>query len=93
MSAARGRSGAGRRDDVRRLLGRLQECGKAGHAPPSMLAVCHLALEDRDGAFEWMDRAVEARHPIIMPIKTFPFLDPLRSDGRYRGLLRKMHLE
>jgi len=84
---------AGRRDDVRRLLGRLQECGKAGYAPPSMLAVCHLALEDRDAAFEWMDRAVEARDPIIMPIKTFPFLDPLRSDGRYRALLRKMHLE
>lgn len=84
---------AGRRDDTRSLLFRLQEYGKAGYVPPSMLALCHLALDDRDAAFEWMDRAVEARDPIIMPIKTFPFLDPVRSDDCYRALLAKMHLE
>jgi len=28
-----------------------------------------------------------------MPIKTFPFLDPVRHDARYRALLHKMHLD
>jgi hypothetical protein len=56
------------------------------------LALCYIGLSRWDEALEWMDRAIEARDPIIMPIKTFPFLDPIRGDPRFRVLLEKMHL-
>ena len=37
-------------------------------------------------------QAVDVRDPLIVPIKTFPFFDPVRSDPRYRAILRRMNL-
>jgi hypothetical protein len=45
-----------------------------------------------DEAFTGMDRAIDERDSIIVPIKTYPFLDPLRTDPRFKALLRKMKL-
>jgi serine/threonine-protein kinase len=83
---------AGRREETRRLLDRAEKLASAGYVPASTFALCHIGLDDRDAAFEWMERAIETRDPIIMPIRTFPFLDPLRGDARFRTLLGKMHL-
>jgi len=84
---------AGRPDDARRLLARIETLASSGYVPPSTFVAAYVGLNDWDAAFEWIDRAIEGRDPIIMPIKTFPFLDPVRGDERYRALLRKMHLE
>lgn len=54
--------------------------------------MCCIGLNDWDAAFQWMDTAVEMRDLIIMAIKTFPFLDPMRDDPSFRVLLQKMHL-
>jgi serine/threonine-protein kinase len=85
--------GAGFHDDVLRLRRQAEAMAGTGYLPPSTLAWCHVGLGDWDAALDWMDRAIEARDPIIMPIKSFPFLDPVRGDARYQALLRKMHLE
>lgn len=45
-----------------------------------------------DEAFSWLDRAIDDRDPMIVPIKTYPILDPIRQDERFRALLGKMHL-
>lgn len=84
---------AGRREDTRRLLERAERLAEVSYVPASTFALCHVGLDDWDGAFEWMDRAIETRDPIIMPIKSYPFLDPVRGDARYGALLKKMHLD
>lgn len=84
---------AGQVDATRRLLERAEEAAKAGYVPPSAFALAYIGLDDWDAAFEWLGRAIEARDPIIMPIKSFPFLDQVRGDARYRALLHKMHLQ
>ncbi|MFI5180979.1 MAG: protein kinase [Thermoanaerobaculia bacterium] len=83
---------AGRREDARRLLERAEKLATAGYVPASTFMMGYIGLADWDTAFEWINRAIETRDPIIMPIKTFPFLDAVRGDPRYRALLQKMHL-
>ena len=91
LAYANGR--AGRTDDARALLARASEAAKAGYVPPSTFAFGHIGLGDWDAAFEWLDRAIEGRDPLVMPLTTYPFLDPVRGDARYRALLRKMNLD
>jgi len=91
LALAHGR--AGHRDDARGLLERAGELARGGYVPPTTFALGHIGLDEWDAALEWMDRAIEARDPIIMPIKSFPFLDPIRADARFRALLHKMHLD
>ena len=63
------------------------------YVPPFGFAWIHFALGEMDEAFLWLERAIEARDPMIIPIKTYPFLDPIRSDPRYRLMLDQMRLE
>lgn len=67
----------------------------AGHLyiPPTSLGTIHLGLGETDQVFTCLDHAIDDRDPIIVPIKTDPILDPLRSDRRFTALLRKMNLE
>jgi serine/threonine-protein kinase len=83
---------AGRQAEARGILEHLAQAARAGYVPPSSFASVHVGLGDIDAAFEWLDRAIDARDPLIMPIKSFPYLDPLRGDPRFTALLRKMNL-
>lgn len=46
--------------------------------------VC-IGLREVDAAFEWLERAVDARDQLMMPLKSYAFFDPLRADPRFKG--------
>ena len=79
--------------EARALLQRLHAMASQAYVPPTCFAWIHFGLGEIDDAFAWMDRAVEARDHMIIPIKSYPFLDPLRGDPRFTALLHKMNLE
>jgi len=83
---------AGRPDDARGLLEQAEAMATESYVPPSTLALGHVGLDDWDSAFDWWNQAIEVRDPLIMPIKTFPFFDPVRDDPRYLAMLRRMNL-
>lgn len=83
---------AGRRDAVREILERLRAASRSGYVSPFASALAFIALDDWDAAFHWLDQSVEQRDPLVMPVKSYPFLDRVRSDARYEALLRKMNL-
>jgi TolB-like protein/Tfp pilus assembly protein PilF len=83
----------GRRAEARTQLEHLVDRATRVYVPPTSIAWIHLALGEIDDAFEWLDRAVEAHDQLIMPIKSYAFLDAIRSDPRFLALLRKMRLD
>jgi len=83
---------AGRRNDARELLDQMETMATTAYVSPSTVAIGYVGLDDWDVAFKWWNQAVDVRDPLIVPIKTFPFFDPVRDDPRYRALLRRMNL-
>jgi TolB-like protein len=83
---------AGAAEEVREMVDEMTGISASRYYPPSAIALGHIGLNEWDDAFEWLERAVEQSDPIVMPIKSFPFLDPVRDDSRYHGLLKKMKL-
>ncbi len=82
---------AGRREYAKRLLGQAEAMAGSTYVPPSTLAVGYAGLGEWESVLEWVGKAIDARDPIIVPIKTFPWLDPVRDDARFARLLHKMN--
>lgn len=75
------------------LLKHLYGIATRAYVPPTSFAWVHFAVGEVDDAFEWMDRAIDAHDPMMTPIKTYAFMDPIRDDQRFHALLRKMNLD
>jgi len=84
---------SGDKAGARALLARLGAMPPGVWVGPTSFAWIHIGLGEIDEFFEWMDRAIDERDHFVMPIKTYPFLDSVRDDPRYLGLLRRMNLE
>ena len=65
--------------------------GLAG-IPPSYIAFLYAALNEKDPAFQWLEKAYQERDPNLSSLKVEPALDVLRSDPRYRELLVRVNL-
>ncbi len=52
-----------------------------------------MALDERDQAFEWLEKAYEEHAADLSFLKTGPLQDPLRDDPRFTDLLLRMNLE
>jgi DNA-binding winged helix-turn-helix (wHTH) protein/tetratricopeptide (TPR) repeat protein len=83
---------SGRREAARSLFDELQAESAARYVPPFALAMISLGLDDLDAMFEWMNRAIDARDPFVIPLPGYPVLDRIRSDPRYPPLLARLNL-
>jgi TolB-like protein len=84
---------SGNTSEARALLERLYRKAAQGYVAPTSLAWIHLGLGEIDTAFEWLNRAVDECDQLLMPIKSYTFLNPIRGDPRFAALLGKMNLE
>ena len=63
-----------------------------GPSWPSEIARVYAFRGEKDRAFEWLDRAYDARDQDLYFIKGDPLLKKLEGDPRYKAFLRKMNL-
>ena len=63
----------------------------AGHfVQPYMMAIVSVGLGDKDSTFAWIRKGIDERSEETAYIKVDPIMDPLRSDPRYRDILRRI---
>ncbi len=84
----------GRRADAQKVLDKLNGLSKHGYVSAVWRAKIYAGFEEKDKAFEWLEKAYEDRSIVSVGfIKTNPMFDPLRTDQRYADLLRRTNLQ
>ncbi|HZW85279.1 MAG TPA: adenylate/guanylate cyclase domain-containing protein [Nitrososphaerales archaeon] len=78
----------GRTSEAREILSELERRGAA----PSILAIVHLELGEKEEAMRFMQEAEQVREPGLAWISIIPDVDPLRSDPRFKQILSRMRL-
>ncbi|HET7107485.1 MAG TPA: winged helix-turn-helix domain-containing protein [Candidatus Acidoferrum sp.] len=63
-----------------------------GTDSPYQVAQVHAHRGETSQAFEWLERAYREHDPGLNQIKSDPLLTPLRSEERYKSLLKRMRL-
>ena len=82
---------AGRTGEARRSLRQLEELAKERYVSSYDVAVILTGLSEKDQAFVRLGEAYEQRDGwMAFWLKVDPRLDPLRSDARFRDLLRRV---
>lgn len=81
---------AGRGDEARAILGEIKERSKRAYVPSYYSALVYAGLEDKDRAFEWLERTYQERSTVLAYLQLDPRLANLRGDPRFSDLLRRV---
>ena len=95
MVAALGHAYAvsGRKSEALKIIEQLKELiNRQSYVSPYSVALIYAGLEDKDRAFEWLDRAYTERDESFIHLKVDPRLDALRSDPRFTERLQLIKL-
>jgi tetratricopeptide (TPR) repeat protein len=83
---------SGRREDSVRVLDQLIGLSKRFYVPSTYIAAVYAGLEDKEQAFQWLEKAYLERDDGLIYLKAAPPWDRLRSDPRFASLVRKVGL-
>jgi tetratricopeptide (TPR) repeat protein len=84
---------SGKQEIARKHLNLLLDLRQRRYFDGYYIAVIHAGLGEKDIAFEWLKRGCEERACCMIYLKTDPVMKNLRSDPRYKEILRKMGWE
>jgi Tfp pilus assembly protein PilF len=82
---------SGARAKAQQTLDEFRDISRRRFVPPELVALVYVGLGDKDSAFQWFEKGYAERsmHSWVYPD---PRLDPLRSDPRFKDLMRRMGL-
>lgn len=83
---------AGREDDARAVLAELDDLGSERFVSPVALALIHEGLGERGIALDALERAMEARDPMLIYLARHPQLGGLHGISRFEALVREVGL-
>ena len=83
---------SGERSQALRVLDELRTLSKRRYVYSVSLARVYVALNEKEQAFAWLEKAYEERSAAFYQLKVDPMWDPLRSDPRFQDLLRRIGL-
>lgn len=85
-------SAAGRDDQARAILNELLTTRSHRYVPADAIAGVYASLGETDNALRWLEIGMKQRDANMILLKVWPIWRPLRSEPRYRGMLRRIGL-
>ncbi len=70
----------------------LADANKQDYISPIAFATNYAVLDEKDKAFQWLEKAYEERAPGLLDLDLDPDYDNLRTDNRFRDLKRRINL-
>ncbi|HET6892739.1 MAG TPA: protein kinase [Pyrinomonadaceae bacterium] len=80
---------AGRQNEAKAILDRLHSLSRRRYVSGLYMAIVYTGLRDNERAIEYLNRAYQSRHPGLVLIRVDPLFDDLRSDERFKQLIRR----
>jgi tetratricopeptide (TPR) repeat protein len=74
------------------LKGMEKEIANSQPIPPLWMAFMYSAVNDRENAFRWLEKAYADHSWCILYLKNDPIWNPIRSDPRFAALIRRAGL-
>jgi len=84
---------ARKRAEAEKILNELKKLSKRRYFPTYFIALIYVGLDDKNQAFEWLEKAFAERSANLTVLKAEPMFDPLRSDAPFQDLLRRVGLQ
>lgn len=84
---------AGQMEEAKNVLNQLVDLSKQGYVSPYALGIINLGLNQKDRAFALFEQAAEEHTTMMTSLKFDHRMDSVRTDPRFKSLLKKMNLE
>ncbi len=79
-----------RPEPARELLRKLEATSRARYVSPFEFVALHFALGDREAGYRWLVKACDDRCFEFLALKVDPRFDPLRNDGQFASVSRRV---
>ncbi len=83
---------SGKRDDAVKLLSELRQETTRGYVQSYTFALIYIGLGDREEALNWLEKQMSGRSETANTYAVVPELDDLRSEPRFKEMLKRMNL-
>jgi serine/threonine protein kinase/Flp pilus assembly protein TadD len=84
--------GSGQKARAMQLIAELDRVAQQTYVPPITWAMIYLGMKEKDQAFDWLEKAAEARDVLLCYLGAGPIYDSIRNDPRYGELLKRLGL-
>ncbi len=93
--AALGRAyaAAGRKEEAAQVIEELKVLSKERYVTPYAFTLIYASMGEKDEAMGWLRQACDQGVSDLIYLKVDPYLDNLRDDPRFAGLLKKVGME
>jgi len=81
-----------RRDHALKILDELHKLSKIKYVSAVNIAILYISLARKDEALKFLEKAYEEHEPLLTFIRADPVFDTLRSDQRFKELIKKIGL-
>lgn len=81
---------SGRKPEARQIVEDLKNRSANAYVSPVVISFVYIGLDEKEQAFEWLEKAYTERDSLLTLLKVEPAFDRLRSDPRFSDLMRRV---